>query len=144
MADEHRSKSKSKSEGKDADPKIPREGLVDSNLLHELEKLAPKGEVRSFVGDICILYLKQSSACIMELAKAVKQGDLAVVAACSFRFRGINASVGATFLVELCREMEKSVSRSDQDMIGVIFELIKDAHIETRDYILAYSSQLPR
>lgn len=120
--------------------------LLDLAHLKALEEIAPDGAVYKFMAELCILFLKDASLQMQELDKALGKGDMKSIKQQGYKLKGICLGVGATYMADLCLQIEKTAMDDVRDiaLARTIGEQLKDAFLVTRDQIQAYQAQLPR
>jgi HPt (histidine-containing phosphotransfer) domain-containing protein len=120
--------------------------LLDLDHLRALEDIAPGGDVQKFMSELCILFLKDAPSVIQDLSKALSKGDFKGVTQHSYRLKSMSSSVGATYMADLCLQIENEIIEATKDLAlaRTIGEQLKDAFLVTRDQIQAYVAQLPK
>jgi len=92
-----------------AEPSVTaqRQGVIDARALDSIRALQQPGGP-DLVQRVTSIYLNDSPKLVGQLAEAVGRGDVQTVRSCAHSLKSSSASVGATRLAELCREMEAS------------------------------------
>ena len=119
--------------------------LLDLEHLYALEQIAPGGDVRKFLSELCIVFLKEAPLVMQDLDKAVSKRDRKGLSHHSYRLKGMSSGIGATYMADLCQQIEKSLGDVPRDfsLTQTLTEQLKDAYLVTRDQIQAYVAQLP-
>ncbi|MBC7659008.1 MAG: Hpt domain-containing protein [Chitinophagaceae bacterium] len=116
--------------------------LLDLEYLIGLEKVAPHRDAIRFMTDLSILFLKQAPLEIQALDKTLPKNDKKAVAAANSRLKGVCAGIGALYMTDLCRQIEKSIGDKDGGLTRLLVEQLKDAFLVTRDQVQAYTAQV--
>lgn len=119
--------------------------LLDLEHLHALEQIAPGGNVQKFLSELCVVFLKEAPLVMQDLDKSVSKRDRKGLSKHSYRLKGMSSGIGATYMADLCQQIEKSLDDNPRDfsLAQTLTEQLKDAFLVTRDQIQAYVSQLP-
>ncbi|MES2745102.1 MAG: Hpt domain-containing protein [Bdellovibrionota bacterium] len=120
--------------------------LLDLNHLRALEEISPGGDRYKFMSELCILFLKDAPSAIQDLSKALIKGDTKAITQQSYRLKSMSSSLGATYMSDLCLQIERAMSEIDKDMAlaRTLGEQLKDAFLVTRDQVQAYVAQLAK
>lgn len=119
--------------------------LLDLEHLHALEQIAPEGNIRKFLSELCVVFLKEAPLVLQDLDKSVAKRDRKGLIQHSYRLKGMSSGLGATYMADLCQQIEKSLGDDPRDfsLAHTLTEQLKDAFLVTRDQIQAYVTQLP-
>jgi PAS domain S-box-containing protein len=122
-----------------------RPGVIDRDQLATLRAL--DGGDGAFLATLVESFLTSADRALPALAGAVEGGDLGALAEEAHRFRGEAATLGATGLVELCKDLESLappldrtagaalVSRAEAEITRVrdtLNSALQDTHVSTR------------
>lgn len=120
--------------------------LLDLDHLHALEEIAPGGDKYKFMSELCILFLKDAPIVLQDLDRSLAKKDEKGLTQLSYRLKGMCSGVGATYMADLCQQVEKSLAQSSKDLAltQTLIEQMKDSFLVTRDQIQAYIAQLPK
>jgi HPt (histidine-containing phosphotransfer) domain-containing protein len=118
--------------------------LLDLEYLKNLEIVAPGGDIKKFMSEICVLFLKEAPNSVQELNKALGKADLRSIQKFSFRIRGICSGIGAKYMIDLCHQIEAAVLDKDIGTCRLIGDQLNDGLLVTRDQVQAYMAQLPK
>ena len=75
---------------------------LDLKIIANLEKIIDKHNLTNLISD----YLKHSKQGIAKMQEALKNGDLATIAAESHTLKGGSGAFGATYLCNICRDLQ--------------------------------------
>lgn len=102
---------------------MPAPSLVDFEQLACLTQLCEGGQARQ-VEELYDLFVRDTCLSVVDLACAVLEGRLSVVAAEGHRLRGAMYAFGARRLAECCAELERAASRASvEEIVGALSEL---------------------
>lgn len=120
--------------------------LLDLVHLKALEEIAPDGAIGKFMSELCTHYLSDTPAQMLELDKALSKGDIKLIKQHSYKLKCMCMGVGATYMAELCLQIEKAMMDEVRDLSAARLsgEQLKNAFLVTQDQIQAYVGQLPR
>ncbi len=118
--------------------------LLDLDHLRDLEAIAPLGEIEKFMSEISVIFLKGAAQRIQDLDGALKREDFDAIVQHSFQLRGLCSSIGAKYMVDLCQQIEETVSSRNIRLAKTIGEQLKDSFLVTRDQVQAYQGQLSK
>lgn len=107
---------------------------VDLEIIANLEKMIDKHNLTSLISD----YLAHSNQGIAKMQEALKNGDLATIAAESHTLKGGSGVFGATYLCDICRDLQslchKIMENPDQSLNDYIEEVASLVHRIVAEY----------
>ena len=120
--------------------------LLDLEHLQALERVAPQGDVAKYLHEVCGLYLKDVPQVIQEIERSARNSDRKAITKQNFQLKSLSVSVGATYIIDLCLQIDKSLLENPKDLspTRALSEQLNDAFLVTRDQIQAYLAQLSK
>jgi CheY-like chemotaxis protein len=107
------------------------EDYLDRSYLNNIKSLGPNGP--RMLAAVIGIYLNDSPILLDRLSQAFEAADLAGLAKVAHAFKSTSASLGASVLAEMCKQVESIARGNSMDGIGALISRIQSEYVKAKE-----------